>query len=1267
MRSPRHADIAVLIATSNRPELLARALRSVQRQTIAPARIVVVDDSDGNFQAPNQRLVEDAANAKYLRNSRSKGAAGAWNDGLDHLLRVTPDPRQLYVAILDDDDEWEPDHLQTCLDAVKSRQFDIVAAPLWRHENDNGPKLRIPPESLDAADFLVGNPNIQGSNLFCRLSVLLEAGLFDEWLPSCTDRDLCIRIADLPDILYGTTEKPTVRHHASQSRGRLSTPGGWAKNEGLSRFFAKYRGRMDEHQQATFHERAERLFGWSETVPNQARPRLADVPLSSCADAARGPAPHLVVGTIADAASLGDLAHLLGDLQHLAAQPELAGLDVVVLENSGDRCPSRKLRDLVERQRKRGLRIVLVDRAQHMEDAEAGRVLDGGVANGDYLAIAPARTVLQSYLYAFSKRRPGAIVWIVDDDLQLNPLVADASGGLQRQVQPLLPVLRKLQALRDSGTADVVIGRCTGDPPVPFAAAVRTQLVDLAASLLWLTKLPPEAALPDRAEENAALRRDRRDYYYDLSRRETDRLETPFWITPEESGERIDAAFERIANRAERILAGEQLFRPLVIEAEMDPLALGQGLQRGGNTFVLDVETLRLAPNPSPTIAGRPTRRSDMMWALLQQRHFGRKVVTVPFALHQDRSGADVNGLDVDRVLDDMRGYALFSALEAVPDVLASGNERRLQLGPVPTVDRFVSRVRKFLNERLAAFRLSFHRVRGLAGVLRDLTESDAAWWRDEKYQDARNQLRALCDHLDASYDDDVLAAIEQAVAAIRDSEIKTFITELPAELERHRARLADISGMARGFERERIANAKVVANLLEKPAGPLCALGCGGEGVSLTDGEHVYKVFDYWKSWQRDDTLGYLRSLVDAWRDTRSLYPLLAFRQEGRDAVLKYPFESSEPYTGGHGPGLVDLLVECRRQGVLCHNIHPDNLRVVGDRVRLIDYGSDIHPLDDEHGFTTMCRRAWLSFRCHDRPDLKALMRRALNQTDLPELAGFERFHEAVLRMAGERLACEDVALKLVGQPLGSLSCEGAARAPRLKALSCEGAARERAVAPRAPRLKALSCEGQAPRAPRLRALDYGCGSGGVAGVLAGEGAEVLGYDPDTTRWKRWRPLCEARDNLRFTTERNEALEGAALRRFDLVFCQRVICTVEDDLELRRILDDLRAAVADDGRVVVTFCDPRFTFGGPTPEAERELPPGARHEETFVWRKTVRTSGRKRREVHRPEEQLQAEFARAGLRETRRATEPTVDLMRFQRASDHLALELAPIVDGAR
>ena len=177
---------------------------------------------------------------------------------------------------------------------------------------------------------------------------------------------------------------------------------------------------------------------------------------------------------------------------------------------------------------------------------------------------------------------------------------------------------------------------------------MRVQLVDLAASLRWLTALDPRSALPDLGPENAALRSDRRDYYYDLSRDETDRLETPFWITPEFPGETVGEAFTRMARSAERVLAGEQLFRPLAMGANVDPLSPVDGtLQRGGNTFVLDVEALRLAPNPSPTIEDRPSRRSDMLWALLQERYFGRRVVSLPIALYHERTGLQAGGLDV--------------------------------------------------------------------------------------------------------------------------------------------------------------------------------------------------------------------------------------------------------------------------------------------------------------------------------------------------------------------------------------------------------------------------------------------------------------------------------------------------------------------------------------------------------------------------------------------------------------------------------------------
>ena len=1019
--------VAVLVATADRPALLERrTLPSIAGQSRPPSRVVIVDDSGDDAATAETAGVVRAwrparVSVDFLRNRRTKGASGAWNSGLDHLLRTCGDPRLLHVAILDDDDRWDPRHLETCLDAVERHDLDMVAASFRRIREAGEPCLEAPPGFLDIGDFLTGNPGIQGSNLVVRLSALLEAGMFDESLPSCTDRDLCIRLAELPDLRFGATSEPTVHHFACDSRERLSTPGSSTKTAGLDGFYRKYLGRMSDAQRAAFRARAERYFEWTEAAPDAATGDTAECdfspPLPIRSSAPLQAPPHLIVGVIADTARLDQVGNLLADLRGLAEEPGLSGHDVLILENGAERTSDRALRDLVEHERAAGLRVHLVDRARHLEDAGTGLVPDGGAARGRRLSIAPARTVLQSYLYAFAMNRPGSIVWIVDDDMRLDPLVMDKEGRLRRRSRKLAPVLRELRRLHAAGAVDIAIGVYTGAPPLPFSATVRVQLVDLAASLRWLATQDPRALLPDLGLENETLRSGRHDYYYDLSRDETDRLETPFWITPEFPGETVGEAFTRLAWSAERILAGEQLFRPLAVGASIDSLSpLGGTHQRGGNTFVLDVEALRLAPNPSPTIEGRPSRRSDMVWALLQERYFGRRVVSLPIALYHDRTGLQAGGLDVERIVDDIRGYATFRALQDTPGVFAATDDLGLEVVD-RMLDRFTDRARKFLEERVAAFRLSFHRIRGLSRVLPRLVEDERSWWRVDEYRTALNRLRAFSDRLADIYTIETLHRVEREAGSLNGRQIREFLGQLPTGIEEHRKRLKDSTALLRGLRDERVANARAAAEKLAAPAGPLAVLGCGTEGVALTDGKRVFKVFDYFKSSQVIEAPAFLRSLVGAWSDTRCLYPLLDLHEAGHRAVLVYSFEASNPYRGGHGPGMVDLLTECRRHGIVCRNIHPDNLRVVDGRVRLIDYGSDIRPLKCERDFDAMCRRAWLSYRWANRPDLKDIMRRALKDARIPELEGFDRFREAVRRMTERYKVSDDLALGMAGK----------------------------------------------------------------------------------------------------------------------------------------------------------------------------------------------------------------------------------------------------------
>ena len=270
-------EVAVVIATKDRPELLQeRALRSVFEQSVLPSYLVVVDDSSEEVQVINRRIIEsvpsDIICVNYLINRRTPGASGAWNTAVDYLCsQHAVDWDSLFLAFLDDDDTWQPLYLERCMTAAVATESNMVAAGFYRIE-DNGqqPVKCLPPALLHEDLFLRGNPGIQGSNLFISLDILLMAGCFDEHLPSCTDRDLCIRLCELKAVRYHGMNSVLLSHYAESNRVRLSSPQLSAKTEGLDRFWQKYNGRMNNLQRIAFLERAQQLFHWQPDTKKEA-------------------------------------------------------------------------------------------------------------------------------------------------------------------------------------------------------------------------------------------------------------------------------------------------------------------------------------------------------------------------------------------------------------------------------------------------------------------------------------------------------------------------------------------------------------------------------------------------------------------------------------------------------------------------------------------------------------------------------------------------------------------------------------------------------------------------------------------------------------------------------------------------------------------------------------------------------------------------------------------------------------------------------------
>ena len=98
--------ISVIIPLYNKEEYIARAVQSVLAQTYDDYEVVVVDD--GSTDDSVARFRSACGNDVRLRIIQQKngGASAARNRGLSETSCD-------YVALLDADDEWLPDHLKT--------------------------------------------------------------------------------------------------------------------------------------------------------------------------------------------------------------------------------------------------------------------------------------------------------------------------------------------------------------------------------------------------------------------------------------------------------------------------------------------------------------------------------------------------------------------------------------------------------------------------------------------------------------------------------------------------------------------------------------------------------------------------------------------------------------------------------------------------------------------------------------------------------------------------------------------------------------------------------------------------------------------------------------------------------------------------------------------------------------------------------------------------------------------------------------------------
>ncbi|WP_291329780.1 glycosyltransferase family A protein [Desulfovibrio sp. UCD-KL4C] len=254
----------VLVATLGRSDkFLKRAIPSIQCQSVKPEAVVIVCDGKPFGPEICAKIKNLLLNIPvfFLANTRTPGVAGAWNSG---LLFLRENINAEYVALLDDDDSWDNNHLYLNLTSAQKNDSNVVVSGL-RIVKDGVPVECDIITSLNENNFLIGNPGWQGSNTFISVDLLFLVGDFREGLASLNDRDLAIRVIRHPQCKISYTGSWSATWYLTTKGNQLSSFRNSNKISGLRSFWGIYRDDMSEAIQRKFFSRAEKLFG----VPKQ--------------------------------------------------------------------------------------------------------------------------------------------------------------------------------------------------------------------------------------------------------------------------------------------------------------------------------------------------------------------------------------------------------------------------------------------------------------------------------------------------------------------------------------------------------------------------------------------------------------------------------------------------------------------------------------------------------------------------------------------------------------------------------------------------------------------------------------------------------------------------------------------------------------------------------------------------------------------------------------------------------------------------------------
>lgn len=214
--------VAVITRTKDRPLLLKRALESISKQSFDDYELIIVNDGGDQSSVNNltKQYNSTIKNIRVIHNNHSLGRAEALNVALNNSGSV-------YIAIHDDDDEWNPEFLRLTTDYLKNTRSKGVVVTTDRiiEKIANG-KISIisterwHPELHEISLYKMCLDNYATPiNFMYERSILKTIGYYDKSLDTGEDWEFALRFLLYYDIDFlNTTYALAYYHHRPSSK-----------------------------------------------------------------------------------------------------------------------------------------------------------------------------------------------------------------------------------------------------------------------------------------------------------------------------------------------------------------------------------------------------------------------------------------------------------------------------------------------------------------------------------------------------------------------------------------------------------------------------------------------------------------------------------------------------------------------------------------------------------------------------------------------------------------------------------------------------------------------------------------------------------------------------------------------------------------------------------------------------------------------------------------------------------------------------------------